>query len=154
METIIFMFCLTLHNIEEALWFPDWLNKTMPNRKQTQKEHFIFAVIGITILGYLVAGLYAFYPNNRYLEYIFIGFVGSMIINAVVPHLILSIYYRKYCPGAFTGIALIMPLYSIILYNADVKITEIIISTLVIGGVLLGVIPVFIRLAKKILIKR
>ena len=151
MEAIIFMFCLTLHNIEEALWFPDWLNKTMPNRKQTSKEHFTFAVIGVTILGYLAAGLYALYPNNRYLEYIFIGFVGAMLINAIVPHLILSIYYRKYCPGVFTGVALIMPLHSIILYNADTKISEILISTLVVGGVLIGAIPVFKGLAKRIL---
>jgi hypothetical protein len=44
-----------------------------------------------------------------------------------------------------------MPLHSIILYNADAKISEIIISTLVVGGVLLGAIPVFLRLAKRIL---
>lgn len=154
LEPIIFMFCLTLHNIEEALWLSDWMAKTMPSRKQTAKEHFIFAVIGITILGYLAAGLHTLYPNSQYFEFIFIGFVGSMLINAVVPHLILSIKYRKYCPGAFTGCFLIIPIHLIILSNAvnsHLKTSEIIIATLAVGVVLLGAIPALKGLARRVL---
>jgi hypothetical protein len=41
MEAVIFMFCLTLHNIEEALWLTDWQRKNMPSNKRTmEKEHF------------------------------------------------------------------------------------------------------------------
>ena len=152
METTIFMFCLTVHNIEEALWMPDWRAKTMP-RRSPQKEHFIFAVLGITVIGYLSAGLFAFYPDNQHLEYAFVGFTGAMFINAVVPHLALTIRYRKYCPGVMTGCFLIIPLHSMILYNAansHLKISEILIATLIVCAVLLGVIPLFVRLAKAI----
>lgn len=157
MEAIIFMFCLTLHNIEEALWMTEWQKKTMPNsRRAPKKIHFVAAVLGITALGYLSAGLYMLYPDNQYLEYIFIGFVGAMFINVIVPHLALTIKFRKYCPGVFTGCFLILPIHSLILHNALIthaKVSEVIISTLVVGGLLLAAIPVFEGLAKRVLIK-
>ena len=153
MEAVLFMFCLTLHNIEEALWFTDWRIKTMPNRRVPLKKHFIFAVLGITILGYLTAGLYLLYPDNKYLEYVFIGFVGAMLINAVMPHLIFTIVFKKYCPGLFTGCFLIMPFHIFILHNFLIgtrMISEVIISIAIVGLLLLGSIPVFERIAKKI----
>jgi len=153
MEAIIFMFCLTLHNLEEALWLTEWRIKTMPNsRRSPQKEHFIFAVLGITILGYWAAGLFAFFPDNQYCEYAFVGFVGAMLINAVAPHILLTVKYRKYCPGAFTGCFLIIPFHIIILCNAvntHLKVSEIVVATLVVGVVLLAAIPFFEGLAKK-----
>ena len=148
------MFCLTLHNIEEALWMTGWLDKAMPDKRgPRRKEHFIFAVIGITILGYLTAGLFILFPKSLCFEYAFIGFVGAMFVNAVVPHLLLSIRFRSYCPGTFTGCFLTIPFHLIILSNAansHMKVIEIIISTLAVGAVLLGAIPIFKGLAKKI----
>lgn len=151
MEPIIFMFCITLHNIEEALWLVDWQKKTMPNSRSTpNKMHFTFAVLGITIAGYLTAGLYLFNPDNQNLEYAFIGFVGAMLINAVIPHLVLTIRYKRYCPGVFSGCLLIMPLHLIILKNAvnnHLKVGEAILATLVVGAILLVLIPCFKWLA-------
>jgi hypothetical protein len=152
MESVIFMFCLTLHNIEEALWLTEWRIKTIPDsRRSPEKEHFIFAVLGITVSGYLVAGLFALYPNNQYFEYAFIGFVGAMLVNAIVPHILLTIKYKKYCPGVFTGCLLIIPFHIIILCNAanDHSVSKIIIATVVVGIVLLAAIPFFETLAKK-----
>lgn len=155
MEPIIFMFCLTLHNIEEALWLVKWNQINMPNSKRSlNKFHFIFSVIGITILGYLISGLYALYPNNIFLEYSFIGCVGSMLVNAIAPHLILTLRYKKYCPGVFTGCLLLIPFNSIILYNAAIthlKISEILLSTLIVGLVLLAAIPLLEKMAKSFL---
>ena len=153
METIIFMFCLTLHNMEEALWFTNWAENAMP-KNLSKNEHFIFAVTGITILGYLSAGMFALFPDNKYFEYAFIGFVGAMLINAIVPHLLLTVRFRKYCPGVFTGCFLIIPFHLIILLNAAnnrMKVSEIIISTFAVGVILLGTIPVLKSLAKIVL---
>ena len=44
MEAMIFIFCLILHNMEEALWLTEWQVKNMPGRCP-QKEHFIFSVL-------------------------------------------------------------------------------------------------------------
>lgn len=153
METVIFMLCLTLHNVEEALWLTEWRIKTMPNsRRSPKKEHFIFAVLGITVLGYLVAGLFSLYPDNLYFEHAFIGFVGAMLVNAIAPHLLLTIKYKKYCPGVFTGCLLLIPFHIIILSNAlneHLKISEIIVATLIVGMALLVAIPFFESVAKK-----
>ncbi len=152
MEPVIFMFCLTLHNIEEALWLTEWRLKTMPNsRRSPQKLHFIFAVLGITILGYLASGLHIMYPTNSMIEFCYIGFVGAMLVNAIVPHLLLTIRYKKYCPGVLTGCFLLVPFNSIILYNAVtsyLNVSEVLIATIAVGVLLLVSIPVFERIAK------
>ena len=126
----------------------------MPNsRILSKREHFIFAVLGITILGYLVAGLFALFPNNQYFYYAFIGFVGAMLVNAIMPHLILTIKYKKYCPGVFTGCFLIMPFHILFLHNAvntNLKINEIILATAVVGAILLGSIFLLNSLAIRI----
>ena len=155
MEAVIFMFCITLHNIEEALWLADWLRKNMPSKRKTpSKEQFVFAILGITVLGYLTAGLFILFPDNLYIEYAFIGFVGAMIINAVIPHLLLTIIYRKYCPGVLTGCVLLIPFHIIILSNAvnkGVGVITMLISTLIIGCILIASVPVFVGMAKRAL---
>ena len=155
MEPVIFMFCLTLHNIEESLWLTEWNKKNISgNRRSPDKQQFIFAVIGITVLGYLASGLYLLYPNNNILELCFSGFVGAMLVNAFIPHLLLTIKYRKYCPGVLTAFLLMIPFNSIILYHAAIsrlKISEIVISTLIVGLILLLAIPVFETIARRAL---
>ena len=151
MEPIIFMFCLTLHNMEEALWLTEWKRKVFPHSKKApNQKHFLFALLGITALGYLAAGMSALFPDNQYLELIFVGFVGAMLINAFVPHLLMLIKYKKYCPGVLTGCFLLIPFNAIILYNAAntyLKISEIIIATLIVGVILLAAISFFTWLA-------
>jgi hypothetical protein len=155
MEALIFMFCLTLHNIEEALWFNEWKIKTLSNNgKSSKNEHFVFALIGITIMGYLISGLYALFPTIQYFGYIFIGFVGAMIINAIMPHLALTIKYKKYCPGVLTGCFLMLPLGTIIIWNAvnnHFDMGMIIISIFAVGTILICAIPLLFILAKKFL---
>lgn len=156
MEPIIFMLCLTLHNTEEALWLTKWRERVMPqSRRAPENQHFLFAVLGITLLGYLAGGMFALFPGNPYLERIFLGFVGAMLINALVPHLLLTIRYGQYCPGILTGCLLILPFHSMILYNGAmdrVSIGEIIGSTVVVGLLLLAAIPLLERLAKRVLV--
>ncbi len=154
MEPIIFMFCITLHNIEEAVWMHDWRTKHKPfGRKVPAKERFVFAVLGITILAYLTAGLHLLYPDNLWLDYAFIGFVGAMLINALMPHLLLSIIYKSCCPGVFTGCFLIMPFHIIFLpaaINDHMKIAELLAATAIVGLILLVAIPIFELVAKQI----
>ncbi len=151
-EAIVFMFCFTLHNIEEALWLTSWRNEHIPNRKTPDKKHFVFAAMGITLLGYLTAGLYLLFPGNPWLEYAFIGFVGAMLINALIPHLLLTIIYRSFCPGVFTGCFLIMPFHIIFICNAvneSFSVIEVIVATCIVGPLLLIFIPIFQSIARR-----
>ncbi len=155
MEAVVFMLCLTLHNIEEALWWTDWQIKTFPNsRRIPKKRHFIFATLGITIFGCLTAGFYLLIPDNQFWGFAFVGFVGAMLINAVIPHLVCTVKYQRYCPGVLTGCLLIIPLHLTILHRAVIthlKVSEIVVSSLVVGAVLLGLIPFLIWSGNRVL---
>jgi len=152
MEAIIFMFCFALHNIEEALWGVEWKTKTMPNsRIKPNQKTFNFALLGVTILGYLAAGLHLLYPDNIYFEYAFIGGVGFLLFNAVMPHLIMTIVYKKLCPGVLTGCFLIIPFHIIILNNAvnrGLEIIEIILSTIIVAVILLTIFLIAVLIKK------
>lgn len=155
MEPVIFMLCFSLHNTEEALWLTEWRKTTMPdNEKPHDAQQFIFSVLGLTILGYLASGLFILFPNNDLLEFCFIGFVGTTLIDAVASHIFLSIKYRKYHPGVLSSCLLMIPLDTVILYNdavSNLKISEMLISTLFIGIVFLVAVPAFEHLGKRLL---
>lgn len=143
---LLFLFSITLHNIEEALWIPRWSRYTQKFGKQVSGDEFHFAVLVITILAYLATGLFIFFPKNLILKYFFFGFIGAMIFNVIFPHLILTIILKKYSPGLITGVLLIMPFNSLIivssLNNSIINLNEIIISTIVVGILLLILIPI------------
>lgn len=51
----IFCFAITLHNIEEAIWLPEWSQQSSKFQKPVTSNEFHFAVIVITMLAYLSA---------------------------------------------------------------------------------------------------
>lgn len=152
---LLFLFSITLHNIEEALWIPRWSRYTQKFGKQVSGDEFHFAVLIITILAYLATGLFIFFPQNLILKYFFFGFMGAMIFNIVFPHLILTIILKKYSPGLITGVLLIMPFNSLIiissLNNSTINLNEVIISTIVVGILLLILIPILEKIGGKLI---
>ena len=69
-----------------------------------------------------------------------------MVFNAIFPHLLATIVMKTYAPGLVTGLLLNIPINTIILYklyksNVVTK-KEIVISTVVVGILLLAMIPV------------
>ncbi|HCQ89909.1 MULTISPECIES: HXXEE domain-containing protein [unclassified Clostridium] len=152
---LLFLFSITLHNIEEALWIPRWSRYTQKFGKQVSGDEFHFAVLVITILAYLATGLFIFFPQNLILKYFFFGFMGAMIFNVVFPHLILTIILKKYSPGLITGALLIMPFNSLIiissLNNSIINLSEVVISTIVVGILLLILIPILEKIGGKLI---
>lgn len=152
---LLFLFSITLHNIEEALWIPRWSRYTEKFGKQVSGDEFHFAVLVITILSYLATGLFIFFPENLILKYFFFGFMGAMMFNIIFPHLILTIILKKYSPGLITGIFLIMPFNSLIiissLNNSIINLSEVIISTIVVGIFLLILIPILEKIGGKLI---
>ena len=152
---LLFLFSITLHNIEEALWIPRWSRYTQKFGKQVSGDEFHFAVLVITILAYLATGLFIFFPQNLILKYFFFGFMGAMIFNVVFPHLILTIILKKYSPGLITGVLLIMPFNSLIivssLNNSIINLSEVVISTIVVGILLLILIPILEKIGGKLI---
>lgn len=150
---IIFLFAITLHNVEEALWLPTW-SKHSKFHKPVGKNEFYFAVIVISSLAYLSTFLYLAFPHSNLVKYILIGFLGSMIINAIFPHLLASIMLKSYVPGLLTGILLNIPINSFILYqffqSNELTFKGLLLSTLIVGGVLLSLIPFLFKIGKSL----
>lgn len=156
MEYLVVLFCfaITLHNLEEAIWLPRWSQTSSQFQKPVTSSEFHFAVLVITILAYLSACSYLYIPNSDLTKWIFIGFLGSMILNAIFPHLIATVFMKKYAPGLLTGLLLNIPINSFIIYQlfAENLIVwkELILSTLVIGIILLALIPLLFKVGGKI----
>lgn len=154
MIVLLFPFAISLHNLEEAIWLPGWSKSASQFHKPVEKRVFYFAVGVITILAYLATFLYMMFPGIDIYNYIFFGFLGAMILNAFFPHLAATIVLKKYCPGTVTGLVLLVPINSVIIYTAIkqniINFIEIGISTLIIGLILLGLLPILFKIGKYI----
>ncbi|AYA74431.1 HXXEE domain-containing protein [Bacillus sp. Y1] len=142
---IFFCLAITLHNLEEALWLPKWSQLDSSFQNTVTPNEFHFAVLIITALAYLVAFLYINFSESNIIKWAFIGFIGSMIFNAIFPHLIATLLMKTYAPGLATALLLNIPINTVILFKLhDLKLVtlkEIVLSTAVIGIILLAMIP-------------
>jgi len=149
---LVALFCIaiTLHNMEEALWLPKWSQQASKFQKPVTSSEFRFAVIVITILAYLSAFYFYFMPASEWAKWFFIGFLGSMIVNAIFPHLIATILLKRYAPGLLTGLFLNIPFNSFIIVqmfqNDHITWKELIISTIAVGSLLLSLIPLLFKM--------
>lgn len=145
---IFFCFAITLHNLVEALWLPQWSKHASKFHRPVSSNEFNFAVVFITILAYLSTFLFFYFPEVSLTKWIFTGFLGSMIVNAIFPHLVATILMKKYAPGLMTGVLLNVPINSLIIYQMFIQNLiswkGLILSTIVVGCVLLALIPIFI----------
>lgn len=155
MELLVVLFCfaITLHNLEEAIWLPAWSQQASRFQKPVTEGEFRFAVTIITGLAYLSAVSYMIWPHVDLAKWIFVGFLGSMIVNAIFPHLIAALSMKQYAPGLATGLLLNIPVNVLILYRMQgeniVLPSEIVLSTLVVGVVILSLIPLLFKMGKK-----
>lgn len=150
------LFCLaiTLHNIEEAVWLPKWSQRASRFHKPVTPGEFHFAVIVVTVLAYVSALYFCFQPASEPAKWIFTGFLGSMVVNAIFPHLIVTILMKKYAPGLLTGLLLNIPVNSFIIaqmfQNHSITWKELIISTIAVGSLLLALIPLLFKAGGRI----
>ncbi|MDP3897471.1 MAG: HXXEE domain-containing protein [Mesorhizobium sp.] len=100
---VILAFAVTLHNIEEMIWLPGFRHPALPVLTPFQ---FRFAATAVAVLFWLLAaGLAAGVP----LAPVLTGFAAAMIVNALVPHLALTLVLRRYHPGLATGLLAVVP---------------------------------------------
>jgi hypothetical protein len=151
---ILFLLAITLHNLEEALWLPTWSKYALNFHKPVRKNEFYFALIIITSIAYLSTFFYLLLPNFNIAKYILVGFLGSMIFNAIFPHLVATVVLKKYAPGVITGVLLNVPINSLILYQflrrGELTVIELLISTLLVGFMLLSLIPILFKVGRSV----
>ncbi|WP_372588355.1 HXXEE domain-containing protein [Bacillus halotolerans] len=74
--------------------------------------------------------------------------------QCIFPHLIATVLMKKYAPGLLTGLLLNIPINALVIYQMFVKNLivwkELIISTLVVGIILLALIPLLFKVGDKV----
>ena len=64
MIEMLFLLGFSLHNIEEAVWLPEWSSHAKKFHKEISRTEFLFAVIVITALGYLLTFQYYLFAGS------------------------------------------------------------------------------------------
>lgn len=154
MLEVLFILGFSLHNIEEALWLPNWSKNAKGFHKEVNKDEFRFAVIVITAVGYLVTFQYYLFSEVSIVsKNIFLGFVTMMVLNTLFPHLIATVVLKRYAPGLITGLFLNLPIGLFIIINkVDFKLEFqlLIIATLSITVIILFIIKFLFYIGGKI----
>jgi hypothetical protein len=152
---LFFPIAITLHNAEEAVWLPKWSQHAKGFHKPVESNEFLFAVLVVTILAYLSTFLAIAFPSVWLWKQIFFGFLGAMILNVFIPHLLATVILRKYSPGLLTGLFLVIPVNSTILYQAiaggNLRCSELAFSTVIVAVILLSSLPWLFLLGKKLI---
>lgn len=155
MFELLFLLSFTLHNIEEALWLPKWSQYAKKFHPPVSKNEFHFAVLVITVLGYVLTFLILLTgSSNDIIKYLYLGFLLMMAFNAVFPHLIATIVLRRYAPGTLTGLLLNLPigLYVIFVkYGDTLEVYKLIIGFAVITVVTLVSLKPLFWLGRKLI---
>lgn len=151
---VFFPLAITLHNLEEALWLPKWSKYAKQFHAPIEANEFHFAVIIVTILAYLSSFLALAFPSMPLWKYTFHGFLGAMILNTFIPHLVSTIILRRYSPGLATGLLLLVPINSLILYQSvmsgSVTLPNLILSVFAVATILLSLLPLLFRIGRMV----
>ena len=106
---LLFLFCFSIHNIEEALWLPAWSKYAKRYHKEVTENEFRFGVIVVTAIGYLITFQYFLFSAYGISKFIYGGFILMMVINVIFPHMLATVALRRYAPGTITGLILNLP---------------------------------------------
>ena len=113
-----FPIAVTLHNAEEAIWFPEWTKRTSRWPAPVEPGVFRFAAVVFTIVAFAVTWLSARSGKQTVWTYLAFGYMVAVIANALVPHIALTLAMRRYMPGVVTGAFLNLPVLSLLVVLA------------------------------------
>jgi hypothetical protein len=113
-----FPIAVTLHNAEEAIWFPEWTKRTSRWPAPVEPGVFRFAAVVFTTVAFAVTWLSARSGKQTVWTYLAFGYMVAVIANALVPHIALTLAMRRYMPGVVTGAFLNLPVLSLLVVLA------------------------------------
>lgn len=114
----LFALSLTIHNLEEAIWLPEWSQQAGKWHPPVGESQFRFAALVLTLLAYGIV-LWSYWGGKGSLgDYLLTGYAFTMLLNAFFPHLLGTLALRRYCPGLITALFLNVPVMSLLLLQA------------------------------------
>lgn len=112
---LLFALGVTAHNLEEAVFLPAWARDHL--RLWFEPNSMIYWMLGslVSVIVWLAALGVMIWPGDPNFRFALAGFALAMAVNAVFPHLALSIATRSYMPGVGTGLLLTLPLGGLVI---------------------------------------
>lgn len=149
-----FPIVFTIHNIEEALWLPEFSRKAGKYHQPVDTFEFVSAVVVITLMAIFITACFYAMGKQSIACYLFFAFNFGMFINVFFPHMVATIALRKYCPGLLTGILLLFPTTGYLLWygyqNQYFVFPMFWLITIPFLGLVVASIPVLFRVGKKL----
>ncbi|HHY28245.1 MAG TPA: HXXEE domain-containing protein [Desulfitobacterium dehalogenans] len=152
MFELLFLMSFTLHNLEEGIWLPKWSKYAGRYHQQVGNNEFRFAVMVVTLFGYILTFAFLVAANsNEVIKYLYLGFIMMMCFNSIFPHLIATIFLKRYAPGTLTGVFLNLPigLYLIFWqYGNQLEVNKLVIGFVVIATATLTLLRPLFKLGR------
>lgn len=150
----LFPIVFTIHNIEEALWLPDFSKKAGKYHKPVDTFEFVFAVVVLTLIALIITVSFYAAGKQSISSYLFFAFNFGMFINVFFPHLVATIALKKYCPGLLTGLLLLAPTTAYLLWygyqNRYFEFPTFWLITIPFAGLVVGSIPIWFRVGRQL----
>jgi hypothetical protein len=114
----LFPIVVTLHNAEEAIWLPGWSKRVGFWRTPVSPGVFRFAVAVLTVLAFALTWLSVESGKQSAWTYLAYGTMVVTLANVLIPHVAASAMRRSYMPGLATGVALNLPVLTLLIVMA------------------------------------
>jgi Protein of unknown function with HXXEE motif len=106
----LFVGAVLLHNLEEAIWLPEWSQAGGAWHQPVTPAVFGFSVAVLSLLLVFLAWWSWRSGPQSPGTYLYAGYVFAMVANAAVPHLAETVWAGTYMPGTATAVLLNAPL--------------------------------------------
>lgn len=111
----LFTLALAVHSIEEGLFLPAYTASGSRLAGRITPFALRFVLVALTAGIFMLSALAA--AGIDHAAELLAGFAAVMVINALVPHLALSVAFRSYAPGTGTAVCLVVPLSLLVIAN-------------------------------------
>jgi len=113
-----FPVAISLHNLEEAIWLPEWSRRAGSRHVSVAPRVFRFAVTVFTALAFALAWLSFRSGKQSIWTYLAFGYMVAMLVNVLLPHVAATVALHRYMPGLATALVLILPVLSLLVVLA------------------------------------
>jgi hypothetical protein len=109
---VVFTLSVALHNAAEFVSLPGWMARhgsALPLASGASALRFRFAASMVTLLVFGALALALEGGPGSPGAYVLSGVVIAMAVNAIVPHLVVSVATGALMPGTLSGLLLVLP---------------------------------------------
>ena len=99
-----------IHNIEEVPFMAKWTEKlNSPVYPKVTTRQFAIAVTFLTLGSILITYFGTRNPDGYFGPIVIMGIQAILFVNAIVPHIVMTVKMRLYSPGVITAVFINIP---------------------------------------------